>query len=290
MIIAVASGKGGTGKTMISTAMALSYPGSTYVDLDVEEPNGEIFIKPEIKKKISFKVPIPFINEKKCTFCGACAKACQYHSLVIIPTTRTSMFFPELCHSCGVCSYVCPVTGALKEKRREMGTVRIGKCDSCRFIEGRLNIGQPSAVPLISGIVDSYVDKSNESLFLFDAPPGTSCPVVETLKESDYVILVAEPTPFGLNDLELMVELVQSMGKQAGIIINKEDDTGTSIDDLSKRIGIPVLLRIPYSLEIQRAYSTGIPLNRVTPGISEQLRQILVNITEKDPSEEKRNG
>ncbi len=278
MIIAVASGKGGTGKTLITTALALSTGHCTYIDLDVEEPNGAIFLKPVIQHETPYNVVIPYIDKEKCTFCGLCAKACVYHALAVIPTLKNTMVFPELCHSCGVCSFVCPVKGTIDETRREIGKINKGHCGTIRFIEGRLNIGQPSAVPLIRGITSLYIPDHTDELFFLDSSPGTSCPVVETLKKSDYVLLVTEPTPFGLNDLELAVELVQDMGKKAGIIINKHDDRQTLIDDFSQRVHLPILLRIPYSMDIQEAYSRGIPLTEVRPGIKTLLKELIEQI------------
>ncbi|MDQ1351049.1 MAG: hypothetical protein QG657_1351 [Acidobacteriota bacterium] len=280
MIIAVASGKGGTGKTLVTTALALSAGECTYIDLDVEEPNGAIFLKPDIREEIAYTVPVPVIDKDKCTFCGACARACVYHALVVIPISRSTVVFPELCHSCGVCGFVCPVEGAVRETHREIGKIRKGNRGSIQFIEGRLNIGQPSAVPLISGITSNYITGENGRLYLLDSSPGTACPVVETLKNSDYVLLVTEPTPFGLNDLELAVELVRDMGKKAGIIINKDDERQTLIDDFCRRVQLPILLRIPYSLEIQEAYSRGIPLTEVRPVMKTQLKDLMGRITD----------
>lgn len=273
MYIAVASGKGGTGKTLVSTALALSAGACTYVDLDVEAPNGSIFIKPSIEKEISYTQPVPEINMEVCTFCGACAGSCAYNAIAVIPALKKTMVFSELCHSCGVCTYVCPVQGAIKEVNKEIGKIRIGRSNTVRFVEGRLNVGQPSGVPLISGIINRHIDKND--LLVVDSAPGTSCPVVESLKKSDYVILVTEPTPFGLNDLKLTVELVNAMGKKTGIIINKNDGRQNIIHEFSKQAGIPVLLEIPYSMEIQEAYSRGIPLLESVPGMEKTFKELL---------------
>ena len=278
MVIAVASGKGGTGKTIVSTALALSAgeSGCTYVDLDVEEPNGFIFLEPEIRQEIPFTLPVPEIDEMVCTFCETCAKSCLFNALAIIPPAKKAMFFPELCHSCGVCAYVCPVDGALKEVPREIGKIRIGRSGNIKCIEGRLQVGQLSGVPLIAGIINRYL--AGKDLIFIDSAPGTSCPVVESLKNSDYVVLVTEPTPFGLHDLELTVEIVNELGKKAGIIVNKDNGKSTMIDAFSRQAGIPILLKIPYSLEIQKAYSKGIPLTGTLPGINEKLRGLLETI------------
>ncbi len=279
MIIVVASGKGGTGKTLVTTALALCAGECTYMDLDVEEPNGAIFLKPEIEQEIPYKVLVPEIDREKCSYCGKCAQACVYNALMVVASAKMAMVFPELCHSCGVCRFVCPVGGAIRETHREIGWIRTGKSGAIHFIEGRLNVGQPSAVPLIAGIVADYMDNESNRLFLLDAPPGTSCPVVETMKKSDYVLLVTEPTPFGLNDLELAVELVQKRGLKAGIIINKDEKGQTLIDDFARRVGLPILLRIPYGMDIQESYSMGIPLTEVRHGIKESLQDVLAKIT-----------
>jgi MinD superfamily P-loop ATPase len=279
MYIAVASGKGGTGKTLVSTSLALCAKeyGCTYVDLDVEEPNGAIFMVPEIREEIPFTLQVPEIDENVCTFCETCAKSCLFNALAILPPVKKTMFFPDLCHSCGVCTYVCPVDGALKEVPREIGKIRIGRSGDIKFIEGRLQVGQLSGVPLIRGIINNYMDM--ESLLIVDSSPGTSCPVVESLKKSDYVVLVTEPNPFGLNDLKLTVELVKELGKDAGIIVNKDNGKSTIIDEFSREANIPVILKIPYSIDIQKDYSNGIPLVESMPGIIEKFKVIIDMIT-----------
>jgi MinD superfamily P-loop ATPase len=277
MYIAVTSGKGGTGKTLVSTALSLCAGKCTYVDLDVEEPNGFIFLGPDIREETRYTVPVPEINKNRCTFCGACAKACVYNALAVIPSLKKAMFFPELCHSCGVCGYVCPEDGALIEIERGIGKIRTGTAGDIRCIEGRLNVGQPSGVPLIGGIIENYLDRGG--LIFADSPPGTSCPVVECLKDSDYVILVTEPTPFGLNDLKLTVELVKALGKKAGIIVNKETGMDVGIDDFAREADIPILLKIPYSMAVQEAYSRGIPLVEAMPDIKNEFTALLNTIT-----------
>ncbi len=273
MYIAVASGKGGTGKTLVSTSLALCAENSTYIDLDVEEPNGHIFLNPVIEKELRFSLPAPAINEALCTFCGKCAGACVFNALAIIPSGPKTLFFPELCHSCGVCNFVCPVSGAIEETRREIGVIRSGYAQSVGFVEGRLNVGQPSGVPLIDWIVANYIDSSR--LTIVDSSPGTACPVVESIKKSDFVLLVTEPTPFGLNDLTLTVELINSLGKSAAIILNKDTGKNRLIDDFASKAGIPVVLRIPYSTGIQESYSKGIPFIVSMPEMKKKFRSVL---------------
>lgn len=277
-MIAVASGKGGTGKTLLSSAMALSVESCAYVDLDVEEPNGAVLVKPGIIEKESFGLPVPVFHDDVCTHCGDCARACAYNALAVIPKAEKTMFFPELCHFCGACSFVCPVEGAVTEQEKEIGVIRKGRANGIHFIEGRLNIGQPSAVPLIKGVLDRV---ESVPLVIADCPPGTSCPVVESVRHADYVVLVTEPTPFGLNDLELAVQLVKDLGKPMGVIINKAGNDDP-IDSFTCAENIPVHLRVPYSLDIQRGYSQGRPLTEIIPDIVEPLRRMIRNITAMD--------
>lgn len=276
MYISVLSGKGGTGKTIIATSLALSLKNCTYIDLDVEEPNGAFFIKPEIEDEIVFNVPIPEINENICTFCKKCADACTYSAISIIPTVKKALVFPDLCHSCGVCTYVCPVEGAIKEIDKEIGQIRIGRRGDLRFIEGKIKVGEPSAVPLISGILEEYVDYFR--INIVDSPPGSSCPVVEGMKKCDYALLVTEPTPFGLSDLKLVVEIVKDMKKKAGVIINKSRSDFYEMYEYLRKMDIPVVMKIPYSMEIQKKYSQGIPLIEVLPNIRDDFRALYERI------------
>lgn len=276
MYVAIASGKGGTGKTMISTSLALCADQCTYADLDVEEPNGCLFLKPTITSFESFKQLIPEIDKRACTLCGKCSEACIYNALMVIPQMKDVLFFEDLCHSCGVCTYVCPVIGAIREVDKVIGKIRIGEAGKIKFIEGKLNVGQPSGVPLIGGLVQRYL--KGEDLYIVDVSPGTSCPVVESIKGSDYVILVTEPTPFGLSDLKLTVELVKDLKLKAGIIINKDTGTSDIIDRFASEVHLPVLQRIPYSLDMQKAYSRGVPLVQHKPQLIPQFKKVLQEI------------
>ncbi len=258
MWITVASGKGGTGKTTVAVSLALSIDNAMYVDADVEEPNGVLFLRPEIEKEIVYTEPVPQINTDLCTFCGKCADACVYKAIVILKPLKKAMFFPELCHSCGLCVYVCPVEGALPEVPKEKGKIRFGKSGKVKFAEGILNVGEASATPLIRGI-KKYLPR-NDTVVVIDAPPGTSCPVVEATEDSDFVLLVAEPTPFGLNDLSLTVSLLKEMDKPLGIVINKWQEGNTIIEEYASKEGIPVLGKIPFSRKIAEKYSEGIPV------------------------------
>ncbi|MCK5003530.1 MAG: ATP-binding protein [Candidatus Aminicenantes bacterium] len=277
MKIAVISGKGGTGKTYFSTSLAMSLEEADFFDLDVEEPNGYIFIKPVISDEVQYILPVPEIDEDRCTFCNKCAESCAYNALSILPQLQKALFFPELCHSCGVCSFVCPVDEALIEVDKDIGVIRRGKFSRGNFIEGKLNIGEPSGVPLISGIMKDHLN--TERTVIIDSPPGTSCPVVESIKKADYVIIVTEPTPFGLSDMKLVIEIVKDLGKRTGVVINKDRGDSKDTEEFLRKCGIPVIFRIPYSLEIQKSYSKGIPLIDTVPGIGKKLKRLYEDIS-----------
>ncbi len=276
MIISVASGKGGTGKTTFSVLLARAVAPALYIDADVEEPNGGIFLKPDIEREEDFTELVPKIIPEKCTYCGECARACPYKALVIIPPpAKKDLFFPELCHSCGVCAYVCPEKGALIEVPRKKGVIRVGKAGDLDFMEGVLNIGEPTAVPLIKSLVKRAREYPGD--VILDAPPGTSCPVVEAVGEADFVLLVAEPTPFGVHDLSLVVDMVRQLDKRFAVVVNKAQEGNTLVEDYARREGIPVLFKIPFSEEIARMYSRGeLPFGR----FEAQLRELHLKIKE----------
>ena len=261
MKIAIASGKGGTGKTTFTTLFAYANKPSLYVDTDVEEPNGHFFLKPVFEEEKDFSELVPEIIDDKCTFCGICANECPYKALVIIKPTKKWLFFPELCHSCGICSYVCPEKGALIEVPRKKGIIRKGKAGEIKFIGGLLNLGEPTAVPLISAVKKEIPD--NEEKVIIDAPPGTSCPVVEVLRDVDYVLLVSEPTPFGVYDLSLTVDLVRDLGKPFSIVENKYREGDNLLKDYAEKEKIEIIYKLPYEEEIAKGYSKGmLPFER----------------------------
>ena len=211
MIISIASGKGGTGKTTVATALALSVNTDVqFIDCDVEEPNAHIFLKPDIKETLDVFIPIPEINEEKCTYCGKCKEVCAYNAMAVIPPIierkGSVLVFSNLCHGCGSCSYFCPQM-AIKEVNKKVGKIEIGNAGPIEFIQGKLDIGEAMAPPLIRE-EKKYVNPNRT--VIIDAPPGTSCPVVESIKNSDFCILVTEPTPFGLNDLILSVDVLKT--------------------------------------------------------------------------------
>jgi MinD superfamily P-loop ATPase len=256
MIISIASGKGGTGKTTIAVNLALSLPKGTIqlIDCDVEEPNSHLFLSPSIHQVTPVGIPVPRIDESKCTYCGKCAKVCEYHAIAVI--LKNVLVFDELCHGCGACSYLCPER-AILEVEREIGIVQEGRADGINFANGVLNVGEPMASPLIRKVKEKI---RKDKIVILDAPPGTACPVIETVKESDFCILVTEPTPFGLNDLELAVGMLEKLGIQKGVVVNKADVGDREVWDYCQSKNIPILTEIPMDRRIAESYSRGVPI------------------------------
>ncbi len=253
MIISVASGKGGTGKTTVATNLALSLnKGIQFLDCDVEEPNAHIFLKPRIKETYPITIPVPQVDLSKCNFCGRCAQVCAYNAIAVIKSKV--LVFPELCHGCGACSYLCP-QGAIREIGREIGAVETGDSGAIEFIHGRLNIAEAMSPPLIRAVKER-IDTSK--IVVIDAPPGTSCPVIESVKNSNFCLLVTEPTPFGLHDLKLAVQTFEKLKIPCACVINRSDLGDRGVDDYCRKENIPVPMRIPFKKEIAAAYSKGI--------------------------------
>ncbi len=254
MVIAVASGKGGTGKTTVAVNLSLLIENSQYIDCDVEEPNGHIFLKPKIERSVEFCLPVPKIDEDRCIKCGRCTEVCEYHALVLIKDKV--LFFPELCHGCGACSYFCE-QGAIEEVGKAIGVIEIGRSENIDFAQGKLKVGEAVATPLIREL-KRYIKK--DRTVILDAPPGTSCPVIETVKGVDFVILVTEPTPFGMHDFILAKGVVEKLSIPYGVVINVCDIGDRKIFDYCEKEGIPILSKIPFSKEIAEAYSKGEPI------------------------------
>ena len=262
MIISIASGKGGTGKTLVATSLALSLKENHKVqllDCDVEEPNDHIFLRPVITGKEMVTVLVPKIDEGKCTHCGKCAEVCAYHAVAVFP--KNVLTFPHLCHGCGACSYLCPEK-AITEEGKEIGAVEFGHADGIDFIQGRLNVGEAMPTPVIRKVKEQV---NHEGVSIIDVSPGTSCPVVESIKDSDFCLLVTEPTPFGLNDLILAVETVKKLEVPCGIVINRAGTDNGKLDEFCLKEKIPILLTIPLSTEVAHLYSRGITLAEGIP-------------------------
>ncbi len=276
MIISIASGKGGTGKTTIAVNLALSLPKGEVqlIDCDVEEPNSHLFLSPSIHRVTAVGIPVPRIDESKCTFCGKCAQVCEYHAIAVI--LKNVLVFDELCHGCGACSYLCPEK-AIFEVERELGVVQEGNADGIPFANGVLNVGEPMASPLIRRVKKGiHKDKT----VILDAPPGTACPVIETVKGSDFCLLVTEPTPFGLNDLELAVGMLEKLRIPMGVVINKSDIGDREVWDYCQSKQIPVLMEIPMDREIAEAYSKGIPIVFRKPSYIQKFQNLFEKMEE----------
>ena len=277
MIISVASGKGGTGKTLVATSLACSLREIRDVqilDCDVEEPNDHIFLKPNITRSEAVTIAVPRVDEEKCTHCGKCAQVCAYNAIAVLG--EYVLTFPDLCHGCGACSYLCPER-AITETPHEIGVIETGDADGVSFGHGRLSIGQAMAPPVIRE-VKGLVDK--DSVVIIDASPGTSCPVVEAIKESDFCLLVTEPTPFGLNDLVLALETVRQLAIPCGVVLNRADAGDGKTEAYCRKENIPIMLKIPLDTNIAGLYSRGIPLVEGIPGYKQGFIELYEKIEE----------
>jgi len=256
MQIAIASGKGGTGKTTVATNLAHVAAQSgrrvAYLDCDVEEPNGHIFLKPEIEDRQSVGSLIPRVDLGKCTLCGECGEICRYSAIVRVG--KKVLVYPELCHGCGGCSLVC-AAGAITEVSRTIGTLETGRAGAIRLVQGLLNVGEAMSPPVIRAVKSMA---SEADLVIVDAPPGTSCPVIEAIRGADFVILVTEPTPFGFHDLKLAVEMVRALKLPFGVVLNRASLGGRETRSYCAAQRIPILLEIPDDRKLAEAYSRGV--------------------------------
>ena len=273
MKIAVASGKGGTGKTTISVSIALSsrYP-VTFVDCDVEEPNAHIFLKPGIHGTETFSLTVPRVIEERCNYCGECRDICRFNAITVLG--RTIMAFPDMCHSCRGCFLVCD-QDALEESQREVGKIEWGESGNIKFYRGVLRVGEAMASPLIKKLKR----KAGENgLIIFDAPPGTSCPVINTVADADYVLLVTEPTPFGLHDLKLAANVMKELGLPFGVILNKAGLGDEKVNTWCSENRVPLHLEIPFSKSVAEAYASGIPLIGAVKELVPRFERLLEEI------------
>jgi MinD superfamily P-loop ATPase len=281
MIVTIASGKGGTGKTTVALGLALSLVNNParplYLDCDVEEPNAALFLRPALQECREVGQMVPEVDTEKCTYCGRCAEVCQYHAIAVVE--KKVLIFPELCHGCGSCTINCP-TEAIHEVLHAMGTIERGEAGSVAFAQGTLNVGEPMAVPIIRQLKRWVIPpEPGDRPVILDAPPGTACPVVETMRGADFVLMVTEPTPFGLHDLRLAVEVARGeLGLPVGVVVNRDGVGDQGVDEYCAAENIPILMRIPLDRRIAEAYSDGIPLVEALPEYREQFRRLYAAI------------
>lgn len=297
MIIAVASGKGGTGKTTVATSLALSITtdwqnsadrsaNPLFLDCDVEEPNAALFLKPTLTHREEVGILIPEVDFDKCTYCGRCAEVCVWHAIAVVG--QKVLIFPELCHGCGSCTLNCP-EGAIHEVLNVTGSLESGATDKMGpidFAQGTMDVGQAMGVPIISQLRKKTMRPSDKGaggrVVILDAQPGTSCPVVETMRDADFVLLVTEPTPFGLHDLRLTVQVARNeLGLALGVVVNRDGVGDAGVDEYCAAEGIPILMRLPLDRRIAEAISEGQALVEALPEYRPTFRELYAEIARR---------
>jgi MinD superfamily P-loop ATPase len=286
MRIAVASGKGGTGKTTVATSLALSLTADgaqvdlwshppLFLDCDVEAPNAHLFLEPTFERRQKVGILIPQVDEAKCTHCGKCAEVCQYHAIAVLGDKV--LVFPQLCHGCGSCTLICPER-AIGEAPDAIGMLESGSCLSgITFARGVLNVGEPMATPIIRQL-KQWASPLPEQIVIVDVPPGTSCPVVEAVRGADFLLLVTEPTPFGLHDLRLAVQVGRELNLPMGVVINRDGIGDREIDEFCELEGLPILMHIPFEPAIAEGIARGRSLVEIYPEYRAAFRQVYQNI------------
>lgn len=275
MIISVASGKGGTGKTTVATSLAavLGWR-AQLLDCDVEEPNCHILMKPVINSQVTIGVPVPVVDHEKCTLCGTCGEVCRFSAIVVIG--EQVLTFPELCHGCGGCTLLCPA-GAITESTRELGVVESGLAGPVEFVHGRLRVGEAMSPPLIRAVKSRIL---SDKIAILDAPPGASCPVINTVTGSDFIVMVTEPTPFGLHDLRIAVDAVRPLEIPLGIVLNRCDIGDSEVQSYCRLMNIPLLAEIPHSREVAEGYARGDLLVVSEPAYKRKILDLFRHIEE----------
>ena len=274
MFVAVASGKGGTGKTSLTVNLALSLSRVQVLDCDVEEPNAHVLLQPTQPRTEPVFTAVPKVNEALCTYCGDCSKFCRYNALLTLKDRI--LVFPELCHSCGGCMLICPQK-AISEEKHQIGALNYASAGDINLVWGELTVGKPLAVPIIKA-VKKQADRTRN--VLVDSPPGTSCSFVETVSGCDFCVLVTEPTPFGLHDLQIAVEVLKKIALPFGVVVNRAGIGDHKVYDYCKNQNIPILLEIPYDRKIAELYSKGVPFSKELPGWSNKFKMLHQKIEE----------
>jgi MinD superfamily P-loop ATPase len=284
MKITIASGKGGTGKTTIAASLSLSLTTMKpeqpplFLDCDVEAPNAHLFLKPVFDQHQEVGILIPQVNEEVCTHCGKCAEVCQYHAIVLVGLK--TLVFPQLCHGCGSCTWICPER-AITEVSDKIGQLERGPAQQgIQFGRGVMDVGEPMAVPVIRQL-KKWIMPHFGQVVIVDAPPGTSCPVVESMRGADFVLLVTEPTPFGLHDLRLAVKVAYELNIPVGVVINRDGSGDAGVDEFCAREGLPVMMRVPFERAIAEGVARGQTLLEIHPDYTERFRQVFADIVER---------
>lgn len=275
MKIAVLSGKGGTGKTFVSVNLATILENSIYADCDVEEPNGELFLSPNITDNEKVSILIPQFNQNKCIGCKKCVDNCKFHALAFIK--NTPLLFTEVCHSCGVCSYVCK-SDAINEIKKQVGIIQIGKVKNMQFLSGKMNLKEVSGVPIIKKILEKLPDDKD---VVIDCPPGSGCAVMESIKDADYCLIVAEPTEYGKENLDMVNELVTVFKKPYSVILNKDMKKENPVETYCKENKIEIIAKIPFDREIAKKNGSGDVLVEIDKNINMTFNNILEKIKEQ---------
>lgn len=274
MKIAIASGKGGTGKTTVALGFAASFDQSvTYADCDVEEPNAHLFLKPKISDSQSAYSFIPLVDERKCSLCGECENICSFSAIIIMG--KKVVTYPEMCHGCRGCELVCPEK-AISPGKRELGSIIKGKSGNISLIYGNLRVGEAMSPPLIKQLKERF--DASEEIIILDSPPGASCPMVSTVRDADFVVLVTEPTPFGINDLSIAFEALKQMGRPCGLVINRSVPESRMAHDFAEKNDLPVLLEIPDDRKIAEGYSRGMLITQIRPDLKASFKELLEKV------------
>jgi MinD superfamily P-loop ATPase len=278
MRIAVASGKGGAGKTTVATNLAwlAAQRGvkTAYLDCDVEEPNGRLFLQPAVARRENVRRRVPVVDRMRCTHCGKCASICEFSAIVSVG--EETLVFPDLCHSCGGCALVCP-DKAIIEKEHVCGVVEYGATGPLAFVQGLLNIGEAMSTPVVRAVKEAA--PADAQLVVLDAPPGTACPAVESVRGADLVLLVAEPTPFGLHDLKLAVAMVRALKRPFAVVVNKAEPHQHEVHRWCRSEGIPLFAEIPDMRTAAEAYSRGELVSQHSQEIHEVFCRLLDTLT-----------